>query len=102
LPEISIAITSWRKKSSELSLSHLLSSSFTNVLVFGVLALLRPIIFDTNSAFWIVAVFLGVILVLFSYFYYSGKKMDRREGIILLAVYIMFILVNVYFSLFTE
>lgn len=31
LPEISIAITSWRKKSSELSLSHLLSSSFTNV-----------------------------------------------------------------------
>lgn len=33
LPEISIALTSWRKKTSELSLSHLLSSAFTNVLV---------------------------------------------------------------------
>jgi cation:H+ antiporter len=99
LPEISIAITSWRKKLSEISLSHLLSSSFTNVLVLGVLALLRPIIFDTNSAFWIVAIFLGVILTLFAYFYHSGKKMDRREGIILLAVYVIFIVVNICFGL---
>jgi len=96
LPEISIAITSWRKKSSELSLSHLLSSSFTNVLVLGVLALLRPIIFDTNSAFWIVAIFLGVILTLFAYFYHSGKKMDRREGLILLIAYVLFVTLNIY------
>ncbi|PKL72098.1 hypothetical protein CVV26_03015 [Candidatus Kuenenbacteria bacterium HGW-Kuenenbacteria-1] len=96
LPEISVAITSWRKKSSELSLSHLLSSSFTNVLVLGILALLRPIIFDTNLAYWIVALFLGVILVLFTNFYYSDKKMDRREGAILFAGYVLFIIVNFY------
>jgi len=100
LPEISIAITSRRKKSSELSLSHLLSSSFTNVLVLGILALIRPIIFDTNSAFWIVALFLGIILILFTYFYHSGKKMDRREGAILLAGYILFITVNICFGSF--
>lgn len=100
LPEISIAVTSWRKKSSELSLSHLLSSSFTNVLIFGVLALMRPIIFDVDLAFWIVAVFLGIILILFAYFYHSDKKMDRREGVILLAGYILFIAVNIYFGLF--
>lgn len=96
LPEISITITSWRKKSSELSLSHLLSSSFTNVLVLGVLALIRPIIFDTNTVFWMVAIFLGVILILFTYFYLSGKKMDRREGVILFAVYALFIALNFY------
>lgn len=100
LPEISIAITSWRKKSPELSLSHLLSSSFTNVLVLGVLAFVRPIIFNTDLAFRIVALFLGVILILFAYFYHSGKKMDRREGAILLALYILFITVNIYFGLF--
>lgn len=100
LPEISIAITSWRKKSSELSLSHLLSSSFTNVLVLGVLVIIRPIFFDTNSAFWIVALFLGVILVLFACFYHSGKKLDRREGAILLAGYIMFIVMNICLGLF--
>jgi len=99
LPEISIAITSWRKKSSELSLSHLLSSSFTNVLVLGVLTLLRPIVFDTNSAFWIVAIFLALILTLFAYFYHSGKKMDRREGTILLSVYVVFIVANIFFGL---
>jgi len=96
LPEISIAITSWRKKSSELSLSHLLSSSFSNVLILGVLAFMRPIVFDTNSAFWIVTIFLGVILMLFAYFYCSGKKMDRREGIILFIVYVLFIIINLY------
>lgn len=100
LPEISIAITSWRKKSSELSLSHLLSSSFTNVFILGILVIIRPIFFDTNLTFWAVALLLGIILVLFTYFYHSGKKMDRREGAILLAGYILFIAVNIYFGVF--
>lgn len=102
LPEISIAIASWRKKSLGLSLSHLLSSSFTNVLILGILATIRPIIFDIDSAFWVVALFLGIILMLFVFFYYSGKKIDRREGTILLACYILFIAVNIYFGLFNE
>ncbi|MFZ2038349.1 MAG: hypothetical protein WAV11_00180 [Minisyncoccia bacterium] len=98
LPEISIAITSWHKKTSELSLGHLLSSSFTNVLVLGILSILKPIIFDVNSTFWIISLFMGVVLTLFSYFYYSGKKMDRREGVILLVTYILFIVVSIYFA----
>jgi len=80
LPEISIAVTSWRRKSAELSLSHLLSSSFTNVLVLGVLTLLRPIAFETGLAFWTVALFLGIILILFAYFYHSGKKNGQARG----------------------
>ncbi len=100
LPEISIAITSWRKKSSELSLSNLLSSSFTNVLILGILAIMRPITFNTNSTFWIAALFLSIILILFTYFYHSGKKLDRREGAILLAGYILFITINIFFGLF--
>lgn len=96
LPEISIAISSWRKKSSELCLSHLLSSSFTNVLILGILALMRPIIFATNVEFWLAAIFLGVILTLLTYFYYSDRKMDRREGVILFLAYIFFMIINFY------
>jgi cation:H+ antiporter len=96
LPEISIAITSWRKKSSELSLSHLLGSSFTNILVLGILSILQPIVFDTTSAYWVVALFLGIILTLFTYFYYSNKKMERSEGTVLLTSYIFFMTVNFY------
>jgi cation:H+ antiporter len=97
LPEISIAITSLRKKSQELSLSHLLSSAFTNVLVLGVLALFRPIIFEVNRNYWITAIFIFLILVLFGIFYYSGKNISRREGIILFIIYLIFII----FSLFS-
>src|SRR3989338_3097437 len=60
LPEISIAITSWREKSSELSLSHLLSSSFTNVLVLGILAVIHPITFNVDSTFWTLAIFFSI------------------------------------------
>ncbi|MFA5184750.1 MAG: hypothetical protein WC456_04480 [Patescibacteria group bacterium] len=99
LPEISIAITSWHKKSSELSLSHLLSSSFTNVLILGILAFIRPITFAAGPAFWIMAVSLGLMLALFAYFYHSDKKMDWREGAVLVAGYIIFIIVSIYFGL---
>lgn len=97
LPEISIAFTSWRKKTSELSLSHLISSAFTNVLVLGILAVINPIFFNVDYSYYVVAIFLILTLALFFWFYYSGKKMDRKEGIMLLIVYFMFILANVCF-----
>lgn len=94
LPEITIAITSWRKKTSELSLSHLVSSAFTNVLVLGILAAIRPITFVVGPAYWVLAIFMGLILTAFLFFYHSNKKMDRREGLILLFIYILFLIVN--------
>lgn len=94
LPEISIAVTSWRKKISELSLSHLLSSALANVLVLGILTVIRPISIIIGPAYYVLAIFLVIILMLFLSFYYSGKKMDRREGAVLLACYILFLIVN--------
>jgi len=97
LPEITIAITSWRKKASELSLSHLLSSAFTNVLALGILAIIRPIAFSVDSYFITISIFLFLIVFLFLIFYHSGRKMDRREGLILLLVYVLFLIVNFWF-----
>jgi cation:H+ antiporter len=94
LPEISITFVSWRKKASELSLSYLLSSAFTNVLALGILASIHPLIFRVDLFFWSTAIFLGLILVMFTYFYYSEKKMDRLEGFILLFTYLLFLLVT--------
>ena len=94
LPEMSITFVSWRKKASELSLSHLLSSAFTNVLILGILSLIHPIAFSVNLFFWTTAMFFGIILVMFTYFYYSDKKMDRQEGFILLTTYVLFLFAN--------
>lgn len=96
LPEITIAITSWRKKASELSLSHLLSSAFTNILVLGILATIKPILFGFNLDFWVISIFLILNMILFLIFYRSNKKIDRKEGFVLLSIYILFILVNFY------
>ncbi|MFA5000261.1 MAG: hypothetical protein WC545_02805 [Patescibacteria group bacterium] len=96
LPEISIAAISWRKKVSELSLSHLLSSSFTNILILGLLATIRPINFVANGTFVVLAVFLGLTLTLFGIFHHSGKKLSRAEGGIMVLCYLLFLIANFY------
>ncbi len=96
LPEISIAITSWRKKTSELSLSHLLSSSFTNVLILGVMSILSPISFQVGNSYYILSAFLTIVLVLFVLFYRSDKKLDHLEGAILFSCYLLFLAANIW------
>ncbi|MBU3968931.1 hypothetical protein KJ991_01820 [Patescibacteria group bacterium] len=96
IPEITVAITSWRRKASELSLSHLISSSFTNVLVLGVLAVIHPIEFIAGPIFYTTALFLVLILILFIYFSYSQKRLDRREGFYLLLSYLLFLVASIY------
>ena len=98
LPEITITITSWRKKASELSLSHLVSSAFTNVLMLGILASIRPITFVIEPAYLALTIFMGLILISFLFFYHSNKRMDRREGLVLLSTYILFLIVNFWIA----
>lgn len=91
LPEIIIAITSWKRKSPELSLSHLISSAFTNVAILGFLAVMTPIEFSRGVAFYLLGAFLFLILGAFTYFCFSQKKLDKREGYFLLAIYFLFL-----------
>lgn len=91
LPEISIALASWRKSSKELSLGHLVGSAFTNVLIIGLLALLKPIPIETDIAFWISALFLMLIALSFAHFYKSNKNLDHREGVVLILLYVAFV-----------
>lgn len=96
LPEISVAITSFFKKTSELSLSHLLSSSFSNIFVLGFLAILRPLYFDADSSFLLTGVFLGSILMMISWFYSRNGGMHRREGMVLLFLYFTFVITSIF------
>jgi hypothetical protein len=75
---------------SRLSLSHLLSSAFTNVLILGVLSVAQPIVFTVGAAYYLISFFLAVILLLFLVFYRSRGRLERFEGGILLACYFIF------------
>ena len=94
LPELAVAFSSWRRRTSELSLSHLLSSAFSSVMVFGLLSLVKPISFLTGPSYLVIGLSLVVILSLFLWFYLSGRKLDRREGIVLMACYFLFLIAS--------
>ncbi len=96
LPETIIAITSWKRKSPELSLSHLISSAFTNVSVIGFLAIIDPIEFSKGIDFYFLGIFLFLTLILFTYFCFSQKKLEKKEGYLLLIIYFSFLIVNLF------
>jgi len=91
LPEIVVAFRSWKKQSPRLSLGNIFGSTSSNILVIGFLVFFRPLpfIFDTGNI--VLAFFILAILVLVSYFYYSGKKFTQAEGGYLLALYLLFV-----------
>lgn len=95
LPEISISLSAWRKKSGDLSLSHLLSSAFTNIFVLGSLAILSPISFKTDLVYYVLVFFVTLMIVLLFIFARTDKKLSRKEGLAMLIVYIIFVIINV-------
>ena len=98
LPEITMTLTSWRRKSSDLSLSHLISSAFTNILVLGLLVILHPITFTVGPIYYALCFFVSLVVILFLIFFKSDKSLSRIEGGILVLVYIVFLAVNLYLA----
>ena len=98
LPEIMITFTSWRRKASDLSLSHLVASAFTNILVLGILAVLNPIVFTIGPVYYTLAFFISLIIILFIIFAHSDRRLSRFEGGILLFVYVLFIATNIFLA----
>ena len=98
LPEITIALTSFKRKASELSISFLISSAFTNIFTLGLLAIFKPITFQVNLAYYVLAFFIALIMVLFVIFAFSDKSLSRREGFVLLGLYLIFLAINIFLA----
>jgi len=94
LPELTVAIASWRRRDKELSFSNLLGSSAANVLMIGVLVTIKTFTFNNNYNYWVTLIFLIALAILLLIFYRSGKKLTRWEGITLLAVYLLFMILQ--------
>lgn len=99
LPEITVVLVAWRKKSTELSLSHLVSSAFTNVLVLGILASLSDIVFTLDISYYFLMIFLSLMIILFMIFSYTDKKLTKQEGVVLFLVYAMFVFSNILMAI---
>jgi len=97
LPEIIVALRSWRQRLKELSMSTLIGSALANPAIIGIFALAKPIYVKTDLSYFLLFTFTLVLLAFLLYFYETGKKLTRREGIILVGIYGIFLVSQILF-----
>jgi cation:H+ antiporter len=93
LPELSIMLVSWYKKIPEFSFSHLIGSAVANTLVLGILAVIKPMQFNSGFYFQMLGACIGAILLVLT----ISKKLGRRVGFALLGIYVIFMAVSLYY-----
>lgn len=90
LPELTVTLTSWRKKVKEVAFSHLLGSAIANPLILGGIALLNPISISVDRSFLLILYFFPILFAMLLFFYRSEKSLSRIEGIFLLLMFLTF------------
>ncbi|MDD4931146.1 MAG: hypothetical protein PHG66_03265 [Candidatus Colwellbacteria bacterium] len=92
LPETYMAIASVRSGKQDLVLGNLLGSVITpTLLVLGIVALISPFEIGDSSTFFITRIFLAIAVFFAVFFIWTGKKILKKEGIVLLLIYIAFL-----------
>lgn len=91
LPEIIVAIRSWRRNVEELSLSNLIGSAIANPAIVGIFAVIKPMTAEVGPSYYLLLVFTLVLLAVLNRFYETDKKLTRLEGIALVVFYVLFI-----------
>lgn len=102
LPELSVCISAARKGYSEIILGNVIGSNITNVLLIGgVASLIHPLTVEVSEVLFIgpVMVIFTIVLILFTW---SGWKISRKEGIIFLVSYFVFIIAALGFGYLVE
>lgn len=95
LPEITVAVASWRRKSGELSFSTLVGSSIANALLAGILVVTKTITITQTRSHFITLGTLIVLAILVFIFHRSGKRLSRLEGVVILLIYIIFLILQI-------
>jgi len=91
LPELASALVAARKGESELVLGNLVGSNIFNVFaILGITAMVRPIQPDGPGIVIDLSVMLGLVLLAWP-FLHTGLRLGRREGAVLLAVYLVYV-----------
>jgi cation:H+ antiporter len=92
MPELSVSLSGIRKRHYSLVLGNTIGSCLTKVtLILGIVLLLSPLKFDIGTSSGILA-FLILSTAIVMYFTFSGKKIDRMEGIALIIIYVVYLM----------
>lgn len=99
LPEIIVTIRSWKRNVEELSLSNILGSALANILIVGIFSFVSPIAIAANGFYFVTIISMAIILGFFAFFYETGRELTRREGILLIGIYAVFVIIQSVFFL---
>lgn len=92
LPELAFGIRASLDKHSSAMLGNALGSvAFNSAGIIGVIALISPIKTDFADNYLTASIFLLASFVLFHFFAYTKKRLDRKEGFFLVALYVLFL-----------
>ncbi len=98
-PEAYFAIISAKKKQTWMILGNLMGAVVVcATLVLGIVALICPIEIGDFSPFAIARIFLVISALFFLIIVRTGKKITKKEGLLLLLIYILFLLAEIFFT----
>lgn len=90
LPELVTSISAALKKESEIALGNIVGSNIFNILfVLGASATISPL--AVNEKVFVDVVFMIILTVLLLIFSRTGFKIGKREGVVLVAAYIIYL-----------
>jgi cation:H+ antiporter len=93
IPELATGISSARKGLFDLSLGNIVGSGFINItLILGVALIASPL--TVNIAAFSNLVMFSLITNLFLWYFIGGDRISWREGVLLLALYVIFLLTS--------
>jgi len=96
-PELYFSVVSARKGENRMILGDLLGSIIIpSTLVLGVVCLMKPIIVTDVTMFALARYFLVVAAVFFFVFVRTDKRITKREAMVLLLIYIVFLIAEIF------
>lgn len=95
VPEFSLAVRSVISGKKDVAMGDYIGSAAVNTLLFGVFTLLHSGEVITGTNFIVTFIFIIAGTSLFYYFSYLKQSITRKEGIVLLVLYIAFIVLEV-------
>lgn len=96
-PEAYFSVISARREENWLVLGDLMGSVIiTSTLVLGIIALVAPFEIRDLSPYLSARIFLIIAVIFSLVFIMTGKKITKKEGLVLLSVYIVFLIVEIF------
>lgn len=101
LPDLSVGLRSVRQKLGGVALGDIFGAAAINAtLTLGIVSLISPIVLDDPELVWTGIIFTMIAFVLTFLFLKSKSSISRREGAILIGVYILFVTVQLLMHFF--